>query len=151
MAAAIWIGTNIVQMILSKPNANVIEATRQKGDFQKVGKVFKPLVDLCVIVLIATGAIIVFNRLTSNYVTVAYVITLGIKVALTAWMLVLLHSERRHMTTINNLSQNSTGSGWFNRTKLILSGYNGLTVVGIVVFFLSDLLRSLFEEILRLN
>ena len=104
-----------------------------------------------IIVLIATGAIIVFNRLTSNYVTVAYVITLGIKVALTAWMLVLLHSERRQMTTINNLSKNSTGSGWFNRTKLILSGYNGLTVVGIVVFFLSDLLRSLFEEILRLN
>ena len=69
MAAAIWIGTNIVQMILSKPNANVIEATRQKGDFQKVGKVFKPLVDLCIIVLIATGAIIVFNRLTSNYIT----------------------------------------------------------------------------------
>ena len=151
MAAAIWIGTNIVQMILSKPNANVIGTTRQKGDFQQVGKTFKPLVDLCIIVLIATGAIIVFNRLTSNYVTVAYVITLGIKVALTAWMLVLLHSERRQMTAINNLSQNSTGSGWFNRTKLILSGYNGLTGVGIVVFFLSDLLRSLFEEILRLN
>ena len=63
MAAAIWIGTNIVQMVLSKPNANVIGATRQKGDFQKVGKVFKPLVDLCIIVMIATGAIIVFNRL----------------------------------------------------------------------------------------
>lgn len=151
MAAAIWIGTNIVQMILSKPDTNVIETTKQKENFQQLGKVFKPLVDLCIIILIATGAIIVFNRLTGNYVTVAYVITLGIKVALTAWMLVLLQTERRQMNTISNLSKNSTGSGWFNRTKLILSGYNGLTVVGIVVFFLSDLLRSLFEEILRLN
>jgi len=151
MAAAIWIGSNIVQMILAKPNSNAIQITKTKKDFQQIGKVFKPLVDICIVVLIATGVIIVFNRLTSNDITVAYVVTLGIKVALTAWMLILLHSERRQITTISNLNQNSKESGWFNRTKLILSGYNGVTVVGILVFFLSELLSSLFEEILRLN
>ena len=151
MAAAIWIGTNIVQMILSKPKSNTIQTTKHKSDFQQIGKVFKPLVDLCIIVLITTGAIIVFNRLTSNDITITYVITLGIKVALTAWMLILLHSERRQIIAINNLNRNSNESGWFNRTKLILSGYNGVTVIGIVVFFLSELLRSLFEEILLLN
>ena len=151
MAAAIWVGTNIVQMILYKPNTNSIRVTKSKNEFQQLGKIFKPVVDICIIILIATGAIIVFNRLTSNDITVTYVVTLGIKVALTAWMLILLHSERKHITAISDLDQNSTQSGWFNRTKLILSGYNGLTVVGIVVFFLYELLSSLFEDILRLN
>jgi uncharacterized membrane protein len=151
MAAAIWIGTNIVQMILAKPNSNTIQITKARKGFQQIGKVFKPLVDICIIVLIATGAIIVFNRLTSNDITVVYVVTLGIKITLTAWMLILLHSERRQVTAISNLNQNSRESGWFNRTKLILSGYNGVTIVGILVFFLSELLSSLFEEILRLN
>jgi len=138
-------------MILNIPNTNSTRATKNKNEFQQLGKVFKPVVDICVIILIATGAIIVFNRLTSNDITVVYVVTLGIKVALTAWMLILLHAERRHIAAIRDLDQNSTESGWFNRTKLILSGYNALTVVGIVVFFLSELLSSLFEDILRFN
>ena len=114
MAAAIWVGTNIAQMILYKPNINSIRPTKIKNEFQQLGKIFKPVVDICIIILIATGAIIVFNRLTSNDITVAYVVTLGIKVALTAWMLILLHSERRHIAAISDLDQNSTESGWIN-------------------------------------
>ena len=151
MAAAIWIGTNIVQMIFIKRDAPKTRFSKNQAELHQLGRVFRPLVDICIIVLIATGAIIVFNRLTSNDITVAYVVTLGIKVALTAWMFILLHAERRQMALIGNLDKKYDQSGWFNRTKFLLSGYNGLTVVGIVVFFLSELLRSLYEEILLLN
>ena len=151
MAAAIWIGTNIVQMIFGKSTITMNRSSKKQLEMHQFGRVFKPLVDICIVVLIATGAIIVFNRLTSNDITIAYVVTLGIKVALTAWMFILLHAERRQMASIGNLDKKYDQSGWFNRTKFLLSGYNGLTVVGIVVFFLSELLRSLYEEILLLN
>lgn len=152
MAAAIWIGTNVVQMILSSPARSPNKLLRDQTEPQNLGRTFRPFVDLCIIVLIATGAIIVFNRLASNDVTLAYVVTLSIKIALTAWMFILVHAERRRLAVISNYeNQNCVRSGWLQRTKLLVSGYNGITVIGIVVFFLSDLLRSLFEQIIRLN
>ena len=117
MAAAIWIGTNIVQMIFIKRDAPKTRFSKNQAELHQLGRVFRPLVDICIIVLIATGAIIVFNRLTSNDITVAYVVTLGIKVALTAWMFILLHAERRQMASIGNLDKKYDQSGWFNRTK----------------------------------
>ena len=151
-AAAAWIGGCIFFLLMLGPAVRK-QPDRYGAVARAAAQRFRTLVDLSIVVLVASGAILAFNRLTDDATNVAYVTVLAVKVALSAWMFILVQMERRSSALMakyeaaGSVSGNSVGPLALARSAL--SGYNGVTIIGIVVFLLSDVLRVLFEIAVR--
>ena len=145
IAAAAWIGGGIFYLVVLRPASRRSSGLRQAMP-SVVAAEFRVLVDVCVIVLVATGAIMAFNRLTGDGAEVPYVVTLGVKVALSVWMFQAVLSERRRNRVMGPYMQapQSRPRG-VRRLLQLASGYDAITIVGVLVFLLSDLLNVLFE------
>lgn len=148
VAAATWVGGSIFYLLVLRP------ATRSSSGshgplLTAAGKEFRTLVNTSIMVLVATGVILAFNRLTENIVGPPYAITLGIKSLLSVWMFMQVQSERRRSDFLGAFTKREEPPrGRFGTAMKSVSGYNGLVIVGIVVFLLSDLLKALFESAL---
>ena len=84
-----------------------------------------------------------FDRLTPGEVGANYVLVLGIKIIFVAIMFYIIRAKRQN----NNLSSNrENGQEVSKKVKLVrmLSGYNLLVVLGLLVFLLSDLLSFIY-------
>ena len=68
-----------------------------------LGVEFRTVVVTSIIVLVATGAILAFDRLTE--VEPAYAVTLGVKVVLSLWMFALVRDRRRHARVLDALEE----------------------------------------------
>ena len=151
-AAAAWIGGCIFFLLMLGPAVRK-HPDRYGAVASAAAQRFRTLVDLSIVVLVASGAILAFNRLTDDATNVAYVTVLAVKVALSAWMFILVQMERQSSALMAKYeaagSDSAKGVGPLALARSALSGYNGVTVIGIVVFLLSDVLRVLFEIAVR--
>ena len=95
---------------------------------------FRPIVVTAIAVLIVTGVILTVDRLTSDAAGMAYTVVLVAKIALAvyafavAWML-----PRRRANAASGIGR-------------ALSGPAALTIVGVIVIGLADVLAWLFER-----
>ena len=149
VSAAAWVGGGIFYLIVLRPALRRRpEASRLAGT--AAATEFRALVDTCVYVLIATGVILTLHRLTPGVVGVPYVVVLGAKIALSIWMFVLAWSRRRRTSVMEAFREEeappATSIGKLLRA---VSGYNTLIILGLIVFLLSDLLKTLYELALR--
>ena len=149
VSAAAWVGGSIFYLIVLRP------ALRRRPEASRLASTaaateFRALVDTCVYVLIATGVILTLHRLTPGVVGVPYVVVLGAKIALSIWMFVLAWSRRRRTSVMEAFREEeappATSIGKLLRA---ISGYNTLIILGLIVFLLSDLLKTLYELALR--
>ena len=149
VSAAAWVGGSIFYLIVLRP------ALRRRPEASRLASTaaateFRALVDTCVYVLIATGVILTLHRLTPGVVGVPYVVVLGAKIALSIWMFVLAWSRRRRTSVMEAFREEeappTTSIGKLLRA---VSGYNTLIILGLIVFLLSDLLKTLYELALR--
>ncbi len=90
IAAAVWVGGNIVYLLV------VIPALRSGGAAPGVSAIaaqiaalFRRLVNICIGVLLLTGAYLMFDRLTQTMLGWPYLIVLGLKIAVALAMFVL--------------------------------------------------------------
>lgn len=143
VSAAAWVGGSIFYLLVLRP------AMRRSPEASRAVAVataseFRALVDTCIFVLLATGVILTFNRLTANVVGVPYVVTLGVKIALSLWMFLLARGRRRRSALAGATEDEPTPTR-FRKVARAVAGYNAVVILGIVVFLLSDLLKALFE------
>ncbi len=147
-SAATWVGGSIFYLLVLRP------AIRSSSGFHgslssAIGKEFRTLVNTCIVVLVATGIILAFDRLTEDILGPPYVITLAIKSVLSVWMFLQVQSERRRSEFLDTFTNGQEAAlGKINKTMRSVSGYNAPAIVGIIVFLLSDLLKVLFETAL---
>ena len=148
VSAAAWVGGSIFYLLVLRPA--IRSSSGSHGPLlTAVGKEFRTLVNTCIMVLVATGVILAFNRLTENIVGPPYAITLGIKSVLSVWMFMQVQSERRRSDFLGAFARRKEPPrGRLGTAMRSVSGYNALVIVGIVVFLLSDLLGALFENAL---
>lgn len=145
VAAAAWVGGGIFYLVVLRP------ALRRSPDVSRqvntaAAREFRALVDTSIFVLLATGVILTFNRLAPNTVGSAYVIALGVKIALSAWMFVLARQRQRRGPLLENVAIDTTEDvSGFGRVVRAVTGYNSIVILGIIVFLVSDLLKVLFE------
>jgi hypothetical protein len=99
-------------------------------------------------VLLVTGIVLLFDRLTAASTTPAYVITVSIKIGLSLWMFAIAHRrwQRLRPAQIQPTSLPAAQRGLLGRALGLMSGVNMTVILGIAVFFLSDLLRFIFEK-----
>ena len=146
VSAAAWVGGSLFWLLVLKPSIKTPHddsSQGNKGLGERVAKEFRSLVDTCVFVLLATGVIMTFDRLTPGEVGANYVLVLGIKIIFVAIMFYIIRAKRQN----NNLSSNrENGQEVSKKVKLVrmLSGYNLLVVLGLLVFLLSDLLSFIY-------
>ena len=149
VAAASWVGGGLFYMLVLRP---AIRRTGESGDTlaAAVGREFRSLVGLCIAVLVLTGAILTFDRLTSPASDVAYVATLAVKVSLAVVMFVLAHRARRARRDAPHTSPEPAAGGMAVvrlgcRVSRALSGGFLLLALGVTVLLLADVLKAIYE------
>jgi uncharacterized membrane protein len=121
--------------------AAVGPAAKALGDDVRRGieRRFRDLVQLCIVTLLATGAVITFDRLQLEPGS-GYVITLGIKVALAIWMFLLAQDlanrGRRRLIERRLGSASAPPRRGGAPSWLILA-------LGMIVLLLSDVLKTI--------
>lgn len=147
LASAVWVGGSVFYLIVLVPTMRRVPDV-PRALSSALGVEFRTIVVTSIVVLVATGVILAFDRLTE--VEPPYAATLGVKVVLSVWMFALARDRRRHARTLDAFgSVPAPPPTLWGRIVSALTGYNMLVILGVVIFFLSDLLGALFEIELR--
>lgn len=149
VSAAAWVGGSLFYLVVLRP---ALRRSPEGSGFINLTTAteFRALVETCVYVLIVTGVILTFNRLTPGVVGAPYVAVLGLKIALSVWMFALAWSRRRRTAVTEAYREIEAATPTrVGRVLRAISGYNTLVILGLVVFLLSDLLKTLYEAALR--
>lgn len=145
LAALFWIGGNLFFVLVLRP-------AQRRGDGTAVGpgalREFRGMVDTSIMVLVATGTVMLFDRLTTPSIGMAYVVVLVLKIALALLMFTIAGRRwrRRRAPEPTSAPIPIVRSGFTARAASLMSGVNLTALLGIVVFLLSDLLAFLFQE-----
>ena len=141
IAAVAWIGGGLFYLLILRPSLR-----RASGGVDAaVGRDFRALVTTAMGILLVTGAIMTFDRLTSGFVGAPYAVVLAIKITLALYMFYLVRFLRSQ-TYPNDPQQVSTG---YKRWTSVLSGGTTVVILGVIVFLLADILSTLFEQGLK--
>ena len=157
LAALAWIGGSLFYFLVLRP------ALRRGGDVARplselAAREFRGVVDTCILVLLLTGVILTFDRLTSPHADVAYVTTLVVKITLALTMFALARARSRRGLLPLRASPSTPSAAadppapaktrLLTRTQQVaraVSGANLILILGIAVFLLADLLMVLYE------
>ncbi len=133
LAGATWVGGSIMYLLV------VIPALRASGPAPavsaKIAALFKQMVNVCVWVLLLTGAYLTFDRLTQTTLGLPYLIVLGCKIALALVMFLL--AVYIGQSNIRRLAKRTTR---FSKAAPQL-----MLALGILVFLLGGVLNQLFQ------
>lgn len=133
LAATIWVGGSCMYMFVVMPALRLTHSTPAVA--AKVAELFKSMVNMCIGVLLLSGAFLICDRLTQTTLGLPYIIVLIIKVvaALALFALAIYMGQSK----IRRMAKRSTR---FSRSAPRI-----MLVLGILVFILGALLNTLFE------
>jgi uncharacterized membrane protein len=145
LSAVAWVGGSIFYLLILRPS--LIQESSESTNFMvKLASEFRGLVVTSVIVLLTTGVILGFDRLQEGLISTSYVVVLAFKISISMWMFLLAWFRRRKAAILNPyVEQNHAEVSNFGRITQTFSSDYFLVLLGIIVLFLSDLLKFLFE------
>lgn len=132
LAAVVWIGGSLFMLLAGRPALRKVDS---EGLVSRALAVeFRPIVATAIAVLIISGVILTVDRLTSDAAGLAYTAVLVAKIVLAAYAfgVAWLLPRRRE--------QRAGGK------RGVLAGPVALTIVGVIVIGLADVLTWLFER-----
>ena len=136
--ALAWVGGSFFFAVVLRPVA-AANPDAMRGVMGPISSVYREVVDVSVAAVLVSGIVLMFDRLTGNDATVAWVAVFAVKLAIAAWMFYMVWRLRQAGY------QPSEPEGIMGRLSWLL-GYNSLVFFGVIVFFLATLLRELFEK-----
>src|SRR3972149_4708379 len=96
LAAIVWVGGSLFYLLTLNPALALLgDFPEQRALLDHIGQQFQEVVRLAIRIFVLTGVVLTVDRLTQPTITVAYVLVLGIKVALALWMFWLAEQLRR--------------------------------------------------------
>ena len=147
LSGAAWLGGITFWFLVLNPTTRAFPSFGQylghiSGDFKR-------LVDTCIFVLLSTGAIMTFNRITPGDMGADYLLVLGAKIAIVIAMLFIIRAKRP--TFIKPRGEELKTSQVSKQRTLInfLTGYNLLLILGAATFLLSDILNMIYTSTLQ--
>lgn len=133
LAAAAWVGGSILYLVA------VLPALRSKGPAPaiagEIAALFRRMVNICMGVLLLSGAYLTFDRLTQTTLGWPYLVVLGLKIVLATGMFIL--AIYIGQSNIRRLAKRST--------RLSRAAPQLMLALGIIVFILGALLNGIFE------
>ena len=101
LAAVAWIGGSIFYVLVLRP-AQRRAGVQAAATTTEVQIQFRGLVDSCIAVLLVTGAVMLFDRLTDATTGTAYVVAVAVKIGLALWMFAMARGRwRRRRASAN--------------------------------------------------
>ena len=133
LAAATWVGGSILYLVVVMPALR--KGNPAPAVAAQVAALFRRLVNICIGVLLLSGAFMVFDRLTQTTLGLPYLVVLSLKiVSALAMFIVAIYLGQ---SNIRRLAKRSTR---FSKAAPQL-----MLALGIFVFLLGALLNVLFE------
>ncbi len=134
VAALFWVGGSLFLFLVYRPAARFLPETARQLFEKAVRQRFRELVNTAVAVLLVSGMVLTFDRLSSPAATTAYALVLGTKIvlALLAFYLALELGGGRRVSI--RLGRHLVGA-----PELILG-------IGLVIYLLVAILRLLYER-----
>ena len=133
LAAAAWVGGSIFYLAVALPALR--NGGSAPGVAGQIAALFKRVVNICMGVLLLSGAYLTFDRLTTTSLGWPYLVVLVLKItaALTLFVLAIYlgQSNRRRLAK--------------RTTRLSKAAPQLMLALGILVFLLGALLNTLFE------
>ena len=140
LAAVVWIGGSLFLLLagrpaLRSPKLRSIDPDGLLG--RALAAEFRPIVATAIAVLIVSGVILSVHRLTSDAAGVPYAIALAVKILLALYAFAIAWLLPR---------QAARPAAAARGIRRALAGPETLTLIGIVVIGLADVLAWLFER-----
>jgi uncharacterized membrane protein len=132
LSAVVWIGGSLFMLLAARPALRSADSAGLVGRAMAVE--FRPIVATAIAVLIVSGVILTVDRLTSDAAGIAYTIVLVAKILLAVYAFVVAWLLPRHR------DRPSGGMGG------AITGPVALTIAGVIVIGLADVLTWLFEK-----
>jgi uncharacterized membrane protein len=107
-----------------------------------VSSFYRELVDVAVVAIVVSGVILSFDRLTDPEADAVYASVLAVKIALALVMFYVVWAMRK-------AGQGSPTRGRILSRLSWLLGYNSIVALGLVVYFLADILAGVFSANLQ--
>jgi uncharacterized membrane protein len=137
LAAASWVGGSLVYLLVVTPALRSAKlAPAIAGVAAQIANLFKRMVNICMGVLLLTGAYLAFDRLTQTSLALPYLLVLMIKIVAALALFVLAIY----------LAQNNVRRLAKRATRLSRAAPQLMLVLGIGIFILGALLNILFES-----
>lgn len=132
LAAVVWIGGSLFMLLAARPALRASDSNGLVG--RALAAEFRPIVVTAIAVLIVSGVILTVDRLTSDAAGIAYTVVLVAKILLAVYAFVVawLLPRRR-----DRPSAGIAGA---------MTGPVALTIAGVLVIGLADVLTWLFEK-----
>lgn len=138
MAAVAWVGGSLFYAVVLAPAVEEVGPTpERRALLAVVGREFGEVVRLSILVFVITGLILAYSRTSQPRISTAYIVVLVVKVALSLAMFWLARRVGRPG------APGAKRPLWLTPPYVILE-------LGIVVYFLSLVLRVLYEQTLTL-
>lgn len=139
VAAATWVGGSIFYLAALAPGLRAGGPAPAVAG--QVAAYFRKLVNVCMGVLLLTGVYLTFDRLSTITVGVAYLVVLGLKIAVALAMFGLALYQAQEGASRLRAKAPGTARGplWQAVPRLILA-------LGLLAFVLGALLTTLFER-----
>ena len=132
LAGAVWVGGSVVYLVVIIPALRLGKVAPEVS--ARMGGLFRRLVNACIVTLLLSGVYLTFDRLTATTVGVAYLVTLGVKIALALAMFTLAALQAQEARR----PARRRGRLWRYAPRVILA-------LGVVVFLLGATLMTLYE------
>ncbi len=107
-----------------------------------VGRYYREMVDISVVAIIFSGILLTLDRLADEASTATYGAVLGVTLAVAVRMFIPMWTLRQSGGPVRG------GPRWVQKISWLL-GYNALVFMGVIVYFLANLLAVLFDDGLR--
>ena len=141
IAAVAWIGGSVLFAFVLRP-VGKLEPEAMGRIMPHVGRYYRVMVDLSIVAIIFTGILLTLDRLADEAATATYGAVLGVKLGVALLMFIQMWNLRQ------SGGRGRDGPRWVQKFSWLL-GYNALVFMGVIVYFLANLLAVLFDDSLR--
>ena len=147
ISATAWVGGSIFWLIVLTPSIQKTPSNHKTEILRSISNEFKSVVDTSMFILLFTGAILTFNKITPGHIGTLYVLILGIKILLVSYLFYLLRSRRNNFKMSQSIGTKNT-----SRRKLIIltKKSNMIVLIGLIVYLISSILSSIFDASIHL-
>jgi uncharacterized membrane protein len=132
LSAVVWVGGSLFMLLAGRPALRAADPGGLVG--RALATEFRPIVVTAIAVLIISGVILTVDRLTSDAAGTAYTVVLVAKILLAAYAFIVAWLQPR---------RRDRPSGGIGGT---ITGPVALTITGVLVIGLADVLTWLFEK-----
>ncbi len=145
IAAVSWVGGTLFYVLVLRPRATDAESSGPALSAEAMLR-FRSVVDTAIAVLVITGAVMLFDRLSEPTTPPAYTIAAAVKIGLALVMFVIARRRWNRPAARAGGGPSPAARGFLARAKSLTSGVNLILLLGITVIFLSDLLAFIYQE-----